>query len=530
MNSGIMNRDDALRHVGEEKPWDVLVVGGGATGLGTALDAATRGYRTLLLEQDDFAKGTSSRSTKLAHGGVRYLQQGNVALVLEALKERGRMLHNAPHLVHRQSFVIPAESLWQVPFFAAGLKLYDALSGRSSFGSSRVLSHARVRAMLRGASVAHVRGGIQYFDGQFDDARMALALAQTASEYGATVLNYARVLRWVERDGRVCGAIAEDRETGQQFSVEAKVSINATGVFSDVLRSLDEPHAAPLLAVSQGTHIVLPRSFLAGTDALMVPRTVDGRVLFAIPWHGAVVVGTTDEPVEGPALEPRSLPQEREFLLNQIERYFGRRPRPEEILSMWSGQRPLVRRQGVHSTAALSREHSVLVSRSGLVTVVGGKWTTYRRMGQDTVDIAARSAGLPARSSQTADLHLHGWLPPTSAAPLPIEQEALALYGSDRARIEAMMQAHPELALPLDAELPYCIAEVLWAVQQEMARTVEDVLARRTRSLFLHARAAIRASATVARILAQELGRSPEWEQQQVQEFQTLARGYLCPE
>ncbi|MGC1784095.1 MAG: FAD-dependent oxidoreductase [Acidobacteriaceae bacterium] len=519
-----MNREQALRQIGTTKTWDVLVIGGGATGLGTALDAATRGYRSLLLEQDDFAKGASSRSTKLAHGGVRYLQQGNLSLVLEALRERGLMLQNAPHLVHRQSFIIPAEATWQVAFYGIGLKLYDALSGRSSFGSSRILSAANTLAALPGLSVKYLSGGIQYFDGQFDDARMALALALTLEAQGGIALNHARVRKLIERSGRVVGVAAEDCETGEQFEAEAKVVINATGVFSDRLRSLDEPNAPPLLAVSQGTHFVLPRKFLPGADALMIPRTVDGRVLFAIPWHDAVVVGTTDEPVNGPSLEPRALPREREFLLEQIGRYLGRRPGAQEILSVWSGLRPLVRRQGVHSTAALSREHSVLVSPTGLVTVLGGKWTTYRRMGEDTMNIAAQSAGLHAQPSRTANLRLHGWMEPTSVVPAA---EALSVYGSDRAQIEQLAQERPELGELLRPRLPYRGSEVVWAARNEMARTVEDVLARRTRALFLDARAAIEAAPRVAALMAAELGHDDHWASEQIANFTALAEGYL---
>ncbi len=523
-----MNRNEKLQQVCTRPSWDVLVIGGGATGLGTALEAATRGYSTLLLEQEDFAKGTSSRSTKLAHGGVRYLQQGNISLVLEALKERGRMLQNAPHLVHRQSFIIPAEVMWQVPFYGVGLKLYDALSGRSSFGSSRMLTAERTMAALPGLSVKYLSGGVQYYDGQFDDARMALALALTLEEHGGIALNQARVQKFLERNGAVAGVVAEDRETGDRFEVEAKVVINATGVFSDALRSLDEPNAAPLLAVSQGSHFVLPREFLSGTDALMVPRTVDGRVLFAIPWHGAVLVGTTDEPVAGPSMEPRALATERNFLMEQIARYFGRRPTPQEILSMWSGQRPLIRKQGATSTASLSREHSVFVSPTRLVTVLGGKWTTYRRMGEDTINVAAQAGGLPSRPSRTADLRLHGWVAPEE--PERLQRDALSVYGSDRALIEQMAAEKPELRERLHARLPYRASEVVWAVRNEMARTVEDVLARRTRALFLDARAASEAAPRVAALMAAELGRSQEWAQAQVQSFQKLAEGYLYRE
>ncbi len=523
-----MNREQALQQIGSGRPWDVLVIGGGATGLGTALEAATRGYSTLLLEQEDFAKGTSSRSTKLAHGGVRYLQQGNISLVLEALRERGRMLQNAPHLVHRQAFIIPAKLMWEVPFYGIGLKVYDALSGRSSFGNSRVLSASATLNALPGLAVKYLSGGIQYYDGQFDDARMALALALTLEEQGGVALNQARVDKLLERNGRVIGVAVDDRETGNRFEVEAKIVINATGVFSDTLRSLDEPNAPPMLAVSQGSHFVLPKEFFSGTNALMVPRTDDGRVLFAIPWHGAVVVGTTDEPVSGPSLEPRALAQERNFLMEQIERYFGRRPKAQEILSMWSGLRPLVRKHGATSTAALSREHSVFVSPTKLVTVLGGKWTTYRQMGEDTINVAAEAGELPPRSSRTANLSLHGWV--ASEPTDQLQDSALSVYGSDRQFIEKLATVRPELGELLHRRLPYRGSEVVWAVQNEMARTVEDVLARRTRALFLDARAAIEAAPRVATLMAAELDRSAEWMERQIDHFTELAEGYLYSE
>lgn len=519
-----MDRKRVLQQIGTGKIWDVLVIGGGATGLGTALEAATRGFSTLLLEQEDFAKGTSSRSTKLAHGGVRYLQQGNISLVLEALHERGLMLRNAPHLVRRQSFVIPAGSLWELPFYGIGLKVYDALSGRSSFGASRVLSAKHTLAALPGLALRRLQGGIQYFDGQFDDARMALALAQTLTEQGGMALNQARVEKLIERNGRVTGVQAEDRETGERFEVQAKAIINAAGVFADALRTLDEPGAPSLLAVSQGSHFVLPREFLSGSHALMAPRTEDGRVLFAIPWHGSVVVGTTDEPVDGPSLEPHALAGERKFLMEQIAHYFGRRPKSSEILSVWSGLRPLIRKQGAKSTAALSREHAVFVSPTGLITVVGGKWTTYRRMGEDTMNVAAQSARLPSRPSVTANLHLHGW---TESQQTSEDREVLGVYGSDLPAIEQLATERPEWGNRIHPRLPYRGCETVWAVRHEMARTVEDVLARRTRALFLDARAAIEAAPAVANTMAMELGRDAAWAERQVQAFSDLAQGYI---
>lgn len=520
-----MNRESALKQIGGTDLWDVVVVGAGATGLGAALDAVSRGYRTVLIEQADFGKATSSRSTKLSHGGVRYLRQGNIALVMEALKERGRMLRNAPHLVRRQGFLIPAASLWEMVFYGAGLKVYDALAGKASFGRSRMMAASAVRERMPSLSRLPMAGGVLYFDGQFDDARYCIALAQTMVDKGGAALNYARMVRLLKQNGRVAGVVARDIETGDAFDLPARVVINATGVFSDDVRRLDEPGSAPMLTVSQGSHFVLPKSFLPGMDALMVPRTSDGRVLFAIPWEGAVVVGTTDEPVPGATLEPRALPVEMEFLSRNIELCFGSRPKESDVLSMWSGLRPLIRKQGARSTAALSREHEVSVSASGLVSVAGGKWTTYRSMAEDAVDIAARSGGLPERASGTREMRLHGWS--ETAAERSDPGEDFSPYGADQAMVDALAAASPALGRALHPSLPYHQAQVVWAARYEMARTVEDVLARRTRSLFLNARAAIEAGSTVAAVMARELGRDERWQRQQVEDFTQLASSYI---
>jgi glycerol-3-phosphate dehydrogenase len=521
-----MNRDHSLREaMTETRPWDVVVVGGGATGLGAAVDAASRGYRTLLVERNDFAKATSSRSTKLAHGGVRYLQQGNIALVLEALKERGRMLRNAPHLVRRQSFVIPAYATWEIPFYGVGLKMYDALSGKSSFGKSVMMGRREVHDALPTVVSEGLAGGVEYFDGQFDDARYCLALAQTLESLGGVALNYATMVRLLKTNGRVSGVAVRDEETGEEFEAQARVVINATGIFSDELRTLDDAASEPTLTVSQGSHFVLPKEYLPGTKALMVPKTADGRVLFAIPWHGAVVVGTTDEGVPKPVMEPLAMEKEKEFLSEHIGIYFGRRPAESEVLSVWSGLRPLVRKQGAKSTAALSREHTVMVSGSGMVSVTGGKWTTYRRMGEDAVDIAAKSAGLAAAASRTQELRLFGWS--EAAAQAQDSEHELAVYGSEQSTLDELARSEAGLAGLLHVALPYRYAEAVWAVRNEMARTVEDVLARRTRALFLNARAAIEAAPGVAACMAAELGKDDAWQRAQVEAFCAVAQGYV---
>ena len=521
-----MNRDASLRRaMTETGAWDVVVIGGGATGLGAAVDAASRGYRTLLVEQSDFAKATSSRSTKLAHGGVRYLQQGNLSLVLEALKERGRMLRNAPHLVRRQSFVIPAYAKWEVPFYGVGLKAYDALSGKSSFGPSRMMGAQAVREMLPTVVSNRLAGGVEYFDGQFDDARYSLALAQTLESLGGVAINYTKMIRLLKIKDTVSGVVIRDQETGTEFEAQARVVINATGVFTDDVRLLDEPHAKPMLTVSQGSHFVLPKSFLPGVHALMVPKTEDGRVLFAIPWHGAVVVGTTDEAVSGASLEPRAMEGEAAFLSHHVELYLGRKPKDAEVLSMWSGLRPLVHKQGASSTAALSREHTVLVSPSRLVSVAGGKWTTYRRMGEDAVNIAAKVGGLAEAPSRTQELRLFGWS--VDSAPASSSEHEPSVYGSEQGSIDALVLDSPELAALLHPRLPYRLADVVWAARHEMARRVEDVLARRTRALFLDARAAIEAAPLVAACMAVELRRDEAWQHEQTEAFLKTAAGYL---
>jgi len=518
----VTERSEVLRRLGEQaEPWDVLVIGGGASGFGAAVEAAARGYRTLLIERFDFAKGTSSRSTKLVHGGVRYLEQLNVTLVLDALRERGHMLRNAPHLVHDLSFVVPAFSYLTLPYYGLGLKVYERLSGHLSFGSSKLLSRERTLAMLPGIASDGLRGGVLYHDGQFDDARYIVALLRTFQELGGTAINYVEATGLLQRNGKAIGVKARDSEANNVFELAAKVVVNATGVFSEDILAMDGAAPGALLAMSQGSHFVLPHSFLPGGAALMVPKTADGRVLFAIPWHGATLVGTTDEAVDRASAEPHSMSSERSFLFEHIARYFGRKPAPAEILSMWSGLRPLVRK-GHGATSKLSRDHTILVSKSGIVTVTGGKWTTYRRMGQDAIDHAADVAGLPKVASRTLDLKLHGWANESATT-----AESERVYGSDLPMIQQLSVEDPTLEKLLHPRLPYRLREVVWAAHYEMARTVEDVLARRTRALFLDACAAIEAAPAVADLLARKLGRSEAWREKDLQSFLSVAQGYV---
>lgn len=518
-----MQRADLIARIQADGPFDLLVVGGGATGLGTALDAAARGYRTALIEQSDFAKGTSSRSTKLVHGGVRYLRQGNLPLVLEALRERGRLLQNAPHLVQPLGFVIPTRRWQDQLVYGVGMKVYDRLAGRFSLGVSRRLSRSETIERLPTVNTEGLTGGVLYHDAQFDDARLAVALARAAVEHGALLANYCRCVGLLKEGSRVTGAEARDEETGETFSIRARAVINATGVFVDTIRQLDAPDAKALVTVSQGIHCVLPARFLPGTEALMVPKTSDGRVLFAVPWQGRVVVGTTDTPVDAASLEPRALASELRFVLGHARQHLSESPRDEDVLSVFAGLRPLVKKAGSHGdTAALSREHAIRVSASGLITITGGKWTTYRRMAADVVDHAARLAGLPKRPCVTAELSL-------DAGGSPAIQPELAQYGRSAEAIHAMMAADPALAARVHPALETRRAEVVWHVRHEMARTVEDVLARRTRALLLDARASLAAAPAVAALLAQELGRDADWIRNQLTGYERLASGYLMP-
>lgn len=517
-----MNREEMLKELKESTEiWDFIIIGGGATGLGAAVDAASRGYRTLLLEQGDFAQGTSGRSTKLIHGGVRYLQQGNLSLVLEALRERGLLRQNAPHLFRNMPFIVPNYAWWEGPFYGIGLRLYDLLAGKLGLGPSKNLSREEVLAHIPTLEPEGLRGGVIYYDGQFDDARLAVNLAQTAADFGAYPVNYMRVISLRKSNQIVCGVIVEDRESGEHYELNARAVINATGPFADEVCRMDNPNAPEMIAPSQGVHIVLDKSFLPGDSAIMVPHTDDGRVLFAIPWHERVLIGTTDTPVKSPELEPRPLPEEIEFLLTHAARYLTKDPVPADVLSVFAGIRPLVKSVESADTAALSRDHLLMISPSGLVTITGGKWTTYRKMAEDTVNEAAILAGLDERPCKTENLRLHGWLKNAQV------MKPWEVYGSDAPAIRKLCREKNAYTELLHPELPCRVAEIIWAVRMEMARTVEDVLSRRTRALILNARASMEIAPKVARIMARELDRGRKWEKMQAEQYLELARNYV---
>ncbi|TVR13659.1 MAG: glycerol-3-phosphate dehydrogenase/oxidase [Balneolaceae bacterium] len=517
-----MNRNKMIESVKNKTGYfDVVIIGGGATGLGVAVDSATRGYSTLLLEQSDFSKGTSSRSTKLVHGGVRYLQQGNVALVLEALRERGLLIQNAPHLVHNQSFIVPNYDWWEGPFYGVGMKVYDMLAGKLGLGPSKNLSLKKTIERLPTLEQRGLRGGVIYYDGQFDDSRLAINLVQTAAENGASLINYLKVTGLKKSNEMVDGVHVEDQLTGSKFDINARVVINATGVFTDNVLKMDNPESKPIIAPSQGIHLVLDKEFSPGESAIMVPHTDDGRVLFAVPWNGKIVLGTTDTPVDGASLEPKPMEEEIEFLLKHASQYLTGNPTRKDVRSVFAGLRPLVKAGDGKNTASLSRDHTLMISDSGLVTITGGKWTTYRKMAQDTVDQAATVAGLNIKECVTENLRIHGWLKNVD------KSDPLHHYGSDRLEIYKIIKEDASLGEKLHERLPYLKAEVIWGVRNEMAMTVEDILSRRTRALLLDAKASVEMAPEVAKLMAQEMGEGKNWQDKQLADYNEIAKSYI---
>ena len=517
------NRNENMR-AARETSWDIVVVGGGATGLGIAVDAASRGLKTVLVEQSDFAKGTSSRSTKLVHGGVRYLQNGDIPLVREALRERGIMRKNAPHLVRDMRFIIGQYRWWERAFYSIGLKFYDMLSGSLGFGRSRPMSKESVLAEIPMLSRENLRGGVVYHDGQFDDARMAVSLALTAADFGAACLNYAKaeaVLK--DARGNVCGVRVKDVLGGEIFNINAKIVINAAGVFVDDIMRMDAPEARKTVRPSQGAHLVVDSSFLGGDSALMIPKTDDGRVLFAVPWHGRVILGTTDTPLDDESLEPRALESEVDFILSQTGKYLAKKPSRKDVLCVFAGLRPLAApaKAGSGATKEISRSHKIAISPSGLVSVAGGKWTTYRAMAEDVLNKALRRFGISAAPCITASLRLHGCMENACRSSWNY------VYGTDAEKIAQIEKENPAMAERIHPKYSFTKAQVAFAARSEFAQTVDDVLARRVRLLFIDARAAAEAAEAVAVVLAAELGKGAHWARAQAGAFRELAKGYI---
>jgi glycerol-3-phosphate dehydrogenase len=479
-----------IQQLSSQTEWDICIIGGGATGLGAAVDAASRGLKTILFEQHDFAKGTSSRSTKLVHGGVRYLQQGNIKLVMEALKERGLLIKNAPHLAHNQKFVVPNYKWWEGPFYGIGLKIYDWMAGKLGLGPSEFLSKEQTLELAPTLDPEGLRGSIVYHDGQFDDARLAIAIAQTAAQHKGVLLNYFPVTGFLKTKNKIIGVQVKDALTGNSYEVKSKAVINATGIFADAVMHMDDLHHKNIVTHSQGIHLVVDKEFLPGNTAIMIPKTDDGRVLFAVPWHNKIVLGTTDTPVSKPSLEPVPKEEEINFILTHIGRYLTKDPQLSDVRSMFAGLRPLVKGK-TKKTAALSRDHLITVASSGLITITGGKWTTYRRMAEDVIDIAIEKNNL---------------------AKTPCVTRELKLYGHDQ-------RCYPPTSIATE--------DIKKAVTDEMCMTAEDFLSRRTRHLLLDAKSAIEAAPLVAKIMAGQMNKDENWIIGQINDFTKIAKHYI---
>jgi glycerol-3-phosphate dehydrogenase len=515
-----MNRETAITKIKSAPGWDILVIGGGATGLGIALEACTRGYSTLLVEQSDFAKSTSGKSTKLVHGGVRYLAQGNISLVREASVERGLLSKNAPHLVKNQTFIIPVYNWWSRLKYTIGLKLYDWISGRLSLGSSVFISRKKVLEKLPGIISKNLFGGILYHDGQFDDARLAINLAQTIFDNGGSAVNYMKVDSLLKNDGTLCGVVVTDVETAKQFMIKSTIVINATGVFVDDILKMDNPGLKKNISVSQGIHLVLDKKFFPGEDALMIPKTSDGRVLFIVPWHDRLLVGTTDTPVQNTSLEPVALEPEIEFILRTAAAYLTLTPKRKDVLSVFAGLRPLAasKEKGI-ATKEISRSHKIMISPSKLFTIIGGKWTTYRKMGEDMIDKVEKESGWKQTITATGSLHIHGFTKQENL------RDPLYYYGSDKASVNKIIKETGDTWI--SKKLNVHKAQVLWAVREEMARTIEDVLSRRTRALLLDAKESIRIAPMIAAIMAEEMDMDMNWIDEQVKSYNKVAKNYV---
>ncbi|WP_394758403.1 glycerol-3-phosphate dehydrogenase/oxidase [Flavobacterium sp.] len=515
-----MKREEQLRKLEQNSEYDIIIIGGGATGLGCAIDAATRGYKTLLLEKHDFAKGTSSRATKLVHGGVRYLAQGNIRLVREALLERGRLLKNAPHVCKTLSFVMPSYKWYQKWYYGIGLWIYESLSGKLSLGATKFLSKSKTLSYLPDVSQNNLSGGVLYFDGQFDDSRLAINLAQTAIENGATIINYFGVSNFIKSENKIIGVTAKDTFTGKEISIKGKAIINATGVFADDVLQLAEGNFQKTIAPSQGIHLVVEKHFFAGNTAMMIPKTDDGRILFVIPWHDKLILGTTDTPIKKVSTEPKALQEEIDFVISHFNRYTTSDIKYSDVKSVFVGLRPLAKVENKNATKVMPRDHVIKVLPSGLIHVTGGKWTTYRSMAEHTIDKAIQFAGLDFVSCKTKHLKIHGWSE-------KILNSHLSIYGSDVIYIQELIKADNSLAEILHPNYPYTKAEVVWFIQNEMAQTIEDILARRIRLLFIDAKAAIETAPIIADIFIKTNDKTTTWKQQQLEEFNILANNYL---
>jgi glycerol-3-phosphate dehydrogenase len=523
-NHILTSREELLSRLSVNEEWDLIIIGGGASGLGIAVDAATRGFKTLLLEQYDFAKGTSSKSTKLLHGGVRYLAQGDIKLVIEGLKERGLLANNARHLFKNQEFIIPNYTWWTGYYYAFGLKLYDLLSKKLSLGSSKRIGKEKVESYLPTLKKERLFSGVSYFDGQFDDARLALNLAQTAIYHGATVLNYMKVAQLLKNEeGKVCGVSAEDQESKAIYSVKGKVVINAAGIFTDKILKMQDPKHEKTVVHSQGIHLVLDGSYLDSDKAILIPKTSDGRVLFVIPWYDKVIAGTTDTLIKKPKIEPVAQEAEIDFILKTINAYLTKKASRKDVLSVFAGLRPLVKPKGdAVKTKELSRSHKILVNGQ-LLSIMGGKWTTYRKMAEDVIDKVIETYGFPKNASKTKNTAIHG----NQSSNTELTKGHLYIYGSEINDYLALESQDPVYKEKIHPNYPYTVGQIIWAARNEMARTTEDFLARRIRLLLLDARAAMDASKNVSKVMARELNKPESWAEEQDKIFKELAEKYI---
>lgn len=518
----MIKREDLMAQIqSEETVWDLIVIGGGASGIGAALESATRGYKTLLLEQFDYTVGTSSRSTKLVHGGVRYLAQGDVSLVLEALRERGLLLQNAPHLSRNQKFLIPSYSWWYKPFYTIGLTMYDMLAGKLSLGRSIPVSKNKTIKVLPTLKEEGLRGGIEYRDGQFDDARLGLNLVQTTIEHGGVPLNYMKVTNVIKENGKIGGVLAVDHLTGKEYTLKAKSVLNATGVFVDDILTMDKTEHEKIVMASQGIHLVLDQEFLQSDTAIMIPSTSDGRVLFAVPWHNRVIIGTTDIPNPTSLIEPVATDEEIDFILETAARYLAKEPTRADVKSVFAGLRPLAAPKKDGKTKEISRSHKIITSESGLVTIIGGKWTTYREMGEEVVDKLAEVGGIPKKECVTKHLKIHGYKEGVDF------NDPLYFYGTDIDLINDIIKEDSSMSESISEEVQIIKAQVVLAIRNELALNVIDVLARRTRALFLDAKESIKIAPLVAEIMAKEMGKDKAWEKSQIEVFNEIAKGYI---
>ncbi len=504
--------------------FDFIIIGGGATGVGVVLEAVSRGYSAILFEKSDFVKSTSSKSTKLVHGGVRYLAQGDVGLVREACVERGLLLNNAPHLVKNQSFIIPTFGWYDEFLYTLGLTVYDLMSGKYSLGRSKWISKKEVMNRLPNMADEKLSAGVLYHDGQFDDARLAINVLQTAEELGAVPINYMPVEKIIKnKKGKIRGVTVRDALTDNTYDINGSVLINATGVFADEIMQMDQPGIEPTIRPSQGIHLVIGSEFLQGDDAIMIPKTDDGRVLFAVPWHGKLVLGTTDTPVDQLSLEPVALEEEIEFILSNASRYLKKAPKREDVLSIFAGLRPLAATKSHNGkkTKEISRSHKIIVSSSGMMTMIGGKWTTFRKMAEDIVTRAERINRWQRTRSKTRSLKIRGYQDSIDL------NDPLYVYGSDKNSLMSLVNENKELGEFLSESLQVIKAQVIWAVREEMAMTVEDVLSRRTRCQLLDARESLRIATEAASLMARDMGKDNEWITNQVSSFNEVTKNYF---